>query len=170
MKPIHSLHFLVCAAAATFVSAASAQDRPTAARLTFSQSLPASLVALKPRGGGACFLDAINFAAIGEKPVVVKAGSEVSMGGWAVAEASPGKLGTSPMVQLRGRQTYYVRAEAYVRPGLGRALGNPSLDGGGLKIAGATLTVPADDYRVAFLVQSGAELLICDTGRQLRVE
>ena len=170
MKPIHTVRFLICVLGATLTPLTQAQDRPSSARAAFSQALPSGLVALKPRGGGACFLDAVNFAAIGDRPVGLKAGSEVSMGGWVVAEASPGKLGTSPMVQLRGRQTYYVRAEAYARPGLGRALGNPALDGGGLKLAGVVLTIPADDYRVAFLVQSGADLLICDTGRQFRVE
>lgn len=136
----------------------------------FRPSLPDSLASLTIKDGGACYLDAVNFAPLGEKPVDLKSGGLVALGGWAVADLKAAKLPTALAVQLNGKQPYFASAEAYSRPGLGKALGNDSLDAGGLKIESIALNIPYGQYRVLFLMQSGSDLLRCDTGRTVNIE
>ncbi len=102
---------MLCAIITTASTLISAQDKSSPMRPGFSQVLPAAQANLKTRAGGTCFLDAINFAPIGDKPAVLKAGAGLALGGWVVADVSPGRLGTAPLVKkllrhlgCRGRQ------------------------------------------------------------------
>jgi hypothetical protein len=133
-------------------------------------TMPAEFKGLELRDGGACYLDAVNGAGIEDGPKVVKAGSAVSLAGWAVADVKAGRLGSAIGIQLNSATPYFIGAETYVRPGLGAALKAPALDGGGVKLDSTPLNVPVGDYRVLFLIQSDRNLLRCDTGRTLRVQ
>jgi hypothetical protein len=148
-------------------SAAPSPASPAAWRNTWQPSPPPGLTI---KDGGACFFDALNGAALADGPIRVKSGAPLSLAGWAVADLKAGRLGSAVGIQLNAPAPYFIAADAYVRPGLGAALKNSSLDGGGLRLNTTPLDVPAGDYRVLFLVQSYGELLRCDTGRVLRVE
>lgn len=152
--------------------AAKTQVSPTPAALSgdWQTRLPPQFAGLTLKDGGNCSLDTVNGALAGAGPISVKSGGSVAMVGWEVADLQAGGLGTSLGVQLNAATPYFIAAEAFVRPGLGAALKNPALDGGGLKVDPTSLNVPAGDYRVLFLAQSDSQLLRCDTGRTLRVQ
>lgn len=133
-------------------------------------ALPSSLSSLTVKDGGACFLDAINGAAIPPGPIRLKAGTPVGLAGWAAADLKAGKVGSALAVQLHSANPYFALAEGYARPGLGAALKNPALDAGGLRLNPLPLNPPAGDYRVLFLMQSGTDLLRCDTGRNIEIQ
>jgi hypothetical protein len=132
--------------------------------------MPAKFAGATVKDGGTCYLDDINDQVNPEGPVLIRSGAPVWMGGWAVADLKAGRLGSGVGVQLNAPIPYYVVGDSYSRPGLGAALKNPSLDGGGLKLDPTALNVPAGDYRVLFLIQSDHDLLRCDTARTLRVQ
>jgi hypothetical protein len=133
-------------------------------------SLPGKFAALSLKDGGSCFLDTVNGVAASSSPIGIKSGAPIAMVGWDVPNLEAGTLGTSFGIQLNAPTPYFIAAEGFVRPGLGAALKNPVLDGGGFKLDSTPLNVPAGDYRVLFLAQSGTDLLRCDTGRTLRIE
>lgn len=139
----------------------------------FQPRLPsnfAHLIIGDAKVSGLCYLDAINSLPLDGTPITIKAGTEISLAGWAVYDVKSAKLGSAFIAQLLGKQSsYYSTAESYHRKNLGAALGNVKLDGGGLKMEGVTLNVPAGEYRVLFLTQSENNLLRCDTGRILNV-
>lgn len=154
------------------------KDQAYSSRVTpvkeFEPTLPASLASLTigdAKVSGLCYLDALNSSPLGDKPAAIKTGSKISLAGWAVYDVKPATLGSAFAVQLLGKQnSYYSIADSYNRKGLGAALGNEVLDGGGLKMEDVSLNVPAGEYRVLFLTQSGNNLLRCDTGHSLNVE
>lgn len=133
-------------------------------------SLPAKFAGLSLKDGGSCFLDTVNGVAAGPGPIAIKSGAPIAMVGWDVPNLEAGTLGISFGIQLNAPTPYFSGAEGFVRPGLGAALKNPALDGGGFKLDSTPLNVPAGDYRVLFFAQSRSDLLRCDTGRTLRVE
>jgi hypothetical protein len=133
-------------------------------------SLPPQFAGLSLKDGGSCFLDTVNGVAASSNPIPIKSGAPIAMVGWDVANLEAGTLGTLFGIQLNAPTPYFIAAEGFVRPGLGAALKNPALDGGGFKLDSTPLNVPAGDYRVLFFTQSGNSLLRCDTGRSLRVE
>lgn len=140
----------------------------------FQPTLPTSLVSLAisdAKVSGLCYLDALNSFSLGDKPATIKAGTKISLAGWAVYDVKSATLGSAFAVQLLGKQnSYYSIADSYNRKGLGAVLGNEVLDGGGLKMEDVSINVPAGQYRVLFLTQSGNNLLRCDTGHSLNVE
>ena len=143
---------------------------PAALPGNWQTALPPKFAGLTLKDGGSCSLDTVNGALAGPGPIPVKSGASVAMVGWEVANLQAGILGTSVGIQLNAATPYSIAAETFVRPGLGAALKNPALDGGGLKLDSTALNVPAGDYRVLFLAQSDNQLFRCDTGRTLRIE
>lgn len=132
--------------------------------------LPANLASLAIKDGGACYLDALNGAVIENGPIRMKAGTPVSLAGWAAADLKLGTVGSALAVQLNSAAPYFAAAMAYQRTGLGAALKNQALDAGGFRLDTLPMNVPAGNYRILFLIQSGSDLLRCDTGRDLVVE
>jgi hypothetical protein len=131
--------------------------------------MPAKFAGLAAADGGTCFLDGVNDAVPPTGPILVKSGSPLSLVGWAV-DLKAGRLGSALGIELNAATPYFIAADSFTRPGLGTALKNPSLDGGGLKLDATPLNVPAGDYRLLFLIQSNSGLLLCDTGHALRVQ
>lgn len=152
---------------------AASQSSPTPALPgNWQTAMPGNFAGLTPKDGGACYLDAVNGAPVGDVPLVIKSGSPAGLAGWAVADLKAGRLGSGVGIQLSVATPYFIVADRYARPGLGAALkSSPSLDGGsGLKLETTPLNVPPGDYRVFFLIQSDHDLLRCDTARTLRVQ
>jgi hypothetical protein len=147
-----------------------ASEVASASAAGWQSALPPALAAFAVKDGGACYLDAIDGAPIASNPIRIKSGSPVAMAGWAVADLKAGVLGRSVGIQLNAATSYSIPAASYEREGLGEALKKPSLGGGGLMLNSTPLSIPAGYYRVLFLVQSGSDLLRCDTGRDILVE
>lgn len=150
-------------------AAAPASATVQAASVAFDAKLPASLATLTIKDAGGCFVDGIDGAPATATPVSAKTGSALTLSGWAAADVKAGTLGSALAVQLHGDKDFFAAASAERRDGLGTALGNESLDGAGLRLADTALDVPAGKYRVLVLIQSGNDLLRCDTGRSLDV-
>lgn len=142
-----------------------------AADLTqFSRSMPPSFAGLPVRDGGRCEIDALNFALFENSPMPLRRGASLALAGWAVVDVRAGTMGAARAVQVGTDPAFYAAGESYLRNGLGAALGNTALDRGGFKVERVALNVAPGSHRLFILIQSGKEVLRCDTRRVLRVE
>lgn len=136
----------------------------------FQTSAPASFKSLVAKADGTCYLDAINEVPLVNKSGEFKAGSPVLFAGWAVANMKAVKVGSAVWLELRGDKSFYSEAAFHQRPGLGKALGAEGLDGGGVVLRDIALPSEVGRYEVIYLVQSGNDLVRCNTGNTISIK
>ena len=81
-----------------------------------------------------------------------------------------GKVGSAVWLELRGNKSFYSEAAFYQRPGLGKALGTESLDGGGVVLRDVALPSEVGRYEVIYLVQSENNIVRCNTGNTISIK
>lgn len=146
-------------------------DTPPLAVKAFKTALPDNVKSLIIKDGGACYLDTLNDTPVSDKPATYKSGAVAGFVGWAVADMKSDMPGSAVLVEVvQGVQSYYAEAAFYNRPGLGKAIGNEKLDGGGVLLNGIALPAETGFYKINFLIQSGNDLVRCNTGHKLIID
>lgn len=112
--------------------------------------------------GGKCFVDSFNGQLVKPKN---EASHNVALtiDGWAIdASGIATKNVAVELAALDGSKKYYAPAQRTVRPGLGQALGNPTLDIAALQSTASLNIVSPGQYSVRLIVGGDKTVSRCD--------
>lgn len=128
----------------------------------YETNLLEAFVSKEIQNGGKCFVDSFNGQIVRPNNEVGRSGL-LTIDGWAIdASSAAAKKLAVELAAVDGSKKYYAPAQGAVRPGLGKALGNPALDDAALQSTASLSNVSPGQYSVRLIVGDDKAVSRCD--------